>query len=73
MTIFILTFSTTSFYCFTLTGGTFHICPQKMVTSTAFATCLGWSVSPGMHWSVSPGMGGQLAPECGGQVQQNLH
>ena len=44
-----------------------------MVTSTAFATCLGWSVSPGMHWSVSPGMGGQLAPECGGQVQQNLH
>ena len=44
-----------------------------MVTSTAFATRLGWSVSPGMPWSISPGMGGQLAPECGGHVHQNLH
>ena len=43
-----------------------------MVTSTAFATCLGWSVSPGMHWSVSPGMGGQLAPEWSGHIHQNL-
>jgi len=44
-----------------------------MVTSTALATRLWWSISPGMPWSVSPGMGGQLAPECGGHVHQNLH
>jgi len=48
-------------------------CPQKMVTSTAFATRLGWSVSPEMHWSVSPEMGGQLAPEWCGLIHQNLH
>lgn len=44
-----------------------------MVTSTAFATRLGWSISPGMPWSVSPGMGGQLAPEWSGHIHQNLH
>jgi hypothetical protein len=48
-------------------------CPQKMVTSTALATRLWWSISPGMPWSVSPGMGGQLAPEWSGHVHQNLH
>src|SRR5580693_252510 len=47
-------------------------CPQKMVTSTALATRLWWSISPGMPWSVSPGMGGQLAPEWSGHVHQNL-
>jgi hypothetical protein len=45
---------------------------KKMVTSTAFATRLGWSISPGMPWSVSPGMGGQLAPEWSGHIHQNL-
>jgi hypothetical protein len=46
---------------------------KKMVTSTSFATRLGWSISPGMPWSVSPGMGGQLAPEWSGHIHQNLH
>jgi hypothetical protein len=46
---------------------------KKMVTSTAFATRLGWSIYPGMPWSVSPGMGGQLAPEWSGHIHQNLH
>ncbi|HZY36193.1 MAG TPA: hypothetical protein VFE53_06065, partial [Mucilaginibacter sp.] len=45
---------------------------KKMVTSTAFATRLGWSIYPGMPWSVSPGMGGQLAPEWSGHIHQNL-
>ena len=44
-----------------------------MVTSTALATRLRWSICPGMPWSVSPGIGGQLAPDWSGHVQQNLH
>src|SRR5476649_1506573 len=43
-----------------------------MVTSTALATRLRWSVCPGMPWSVSPGIGGQLAPDWSGHVHQNL-
>src|SRR5689334_5093745 len=44
-----------------------------MVSSTAFATSLRWSVCPGIRWSVSPGIDGRFVPEHSGQVHQNLH
>jgi hypothetical protein len=48
-------------------------CPQKMVTSTAFATTYSGSVYPEIPWSICRETGGQLAPEGGGHVHQNLH
>src|SRR5580692_4718884 len=47
-------------------------CPQKMVTSTAFATSFGGSVCPEIPWSVCPETWGQLAPKWCGHIHQNL-
>src|ERR1700749_4414354 len=47
-------------------------CPQKMVTSTAFATRFGGSVCPEMPWSVCPETVGQLAPKWCGLIHHNL-
>ncbi|MDT3403764.1 hypothetical protein [Mucilaginibacter terrae] len=43
-----------------------------MVRSSAPATLLQWSLSPGIPWSVCRGMGVQFAPEWDGHFHQNL-